>query len=160
MTKRDGIYPIIYAKVPPSLFRSHPCQTLMLTFLDHRPHHFPSHALSRYRLGALNQHLDCTCLRTGRTRLKRRNSILQIESMGHQPFHIEDPALHQADGTGPGVGVTVLELKVDLLRTEPHEGDLHIGFADADNKDFTSKFDGVDLTQVKELVSQMLGPGA
>lgn len=73
--------------------------------------------------------------------------------MGHQPFHIENPALHQADGAGPGVGVTVLELKVDLLRTEAHKGDLHIGFTDADDKDLTSKFDRVDLNQVEVLVS-------
>lgn len=132
---------------------------MLKTFLHHGPHHLPFHALSQYRSGTLNQHLDCTCLRTGRTRLKCRNSILQIESMGHQPFHIEDSALHQADGAGPGVGVTVLELKVDLLRTEAHKGDLHIGFANANNEDFTSELDGVDLAEIKILASRMRGPG-
>lgn len=62
------------------------------------------------RSRTLNQHLDCTRLRTRRTRLKCGYRILQIESMGHQSLHVEDTALHEADGTGPGVGVSVLEL--------------------------------------------------
>lgn len=65
--------------------------------------------------------------------------------MRNQILHIDDIVLHEADSAGPGVGVAVLELQVYLLRAEAHEGDGHVGLADADDEDFAAELDGVDL---------------
>lgn len=65
--------------------------------------------------------------------------------MGDEVLHVDDAALDETDGARPGVGVAVLELQVDLLRAEAHEGELHVGFADADDEDFAAEFDRVDL---------------
>lgn len=65
--------------------------------------------------------------------------------MGDEVLHVDDTVLDEADGAWPGVGVAVLELQVDLLGAEAHEGELHIGLANADDKDFAAEFDRVDL---------------
>lgn len=96
-------------------------------------------------LRTLDQHLDSARLRTRGTRLKRRHRVLQAEPMGDQTFHVEDAALDETDGPRPGVGVAVLELEVDFLGAEAHEGDLHVGLAHADDEDFAAELDGVDL---------------
>lgn len=65
--------------------------------------------------------------------------------MGNQVLHVDDAALDESDGSRPGVGIAVLELKVDLLGAETHEGDLHVGLADTDDEDFAAEFDRIDL---------------
>lgn len=95
----------------------------------------------------LYQHLDGARLRAGRRRLKSLDCIFQAEPVTHQRLHVDDAVLHQPDSPRPGVGVAVLELEVDLLRAETHEGDLHVGFPNADDEDLAAEFDGVDLIE-------------
>ena len=65
--------------------------------------------------------------------------------MGHQSLHINDSALNKANSTGPGVGVAVLELEIDFLGAETHKRNLHVGLSDANDEDFATKLNGVDL---------------
>ena len=65
--------------------------------------------------------------------------------MGDKALHVQNAALDQSDSSRPSIGITILELEVDLLGTEAHERNLHVRFANADDKDFTAKLDGVDL---------------
>ena len=91
----------------------------------------------------LNLHLDSARLWI-RRRLKSLNRILNIEPMRHQPAQIHNPALHQPDGPRPRIRIAVLELEVDFLGAEPHKRQLHLGLADADDKDLASELDAVD----------------
>lgn len=93
----------------------------------------------------LDQNLNSPRLRARRTSFKSLDRILEIKAMSNQSLHVQDPALHEPDGARPGVGVAVLELEVDFLGAEAHEGDLDVGFADANDEDLAAKFDGVDL---------------
>ncbi len=113
---------------------------LLATTHTNPPSPSPSH--SNINL-ALYDHLDGPRLRI-RRRLKRPHRILDIKPMRHQPLQINHAALHQPDRARPRVGVPVLELQVDFLRAEPHERDLHLGLADADDEDFAAEFDRPD----------------
>lgn len=93
----------------------------------------------------LDQHLNRTSLRALGGGLERLHCILEAEAMSDEVLHVDDTVLDEADGAWPGVGVAVLELQVDLLGAEAHEGELHVGLADADDKDFAAEFDRVDL---------------
>ena len=64
--------------------------------------------------------------------------------MRHEPAQLQHPALDQPDGARPRVGVAVLELEVDLLGAEAHEGQAHLGLADADDEDLAAELDAVD----------------
>lgn len=102
---------------------------------------------------ALDQNLDGARLRARRRCLKGFDGVFEAESVGNQVLHVDDAVLDQSDGSGPGIGIAVLELEVDLLRAETHEGDLHVGFPDADDEDFAAEFDGVDLPRSVSLRS-------
>ncbi len=107
-----------------------------------------SHACTRLSMPlhihlALNLHLDSPRLRI-RRRLKSLDRILQIKAMRNQPMQIHNPALHQPNGSGPRIGIAVLELQVDLLRAQPHKRKLHLRLADTDDKDLAAEFDAVD----------------
>lgn len=92
---------------------------------------------------ALDLHLDGPRLRV-RRRLKRPDRILNVKPMRNQSVQIHHPALDQSNCAGPGVGVAVLELEVNLLGAEAHKGELHLGLPDADDEDLAAKLDAVD----------------
>ena len=94
---------------------------------------------------ALNKHLYRSSLRTVSTRFECADRILEAEPMSNQPLHVQDPTLHQADCSWPGVGIAVLELKIDFLGAQAHKGELHLWLADTNDEDFAAKFDGVYL---------------
>ena len=76
--------------------------------------------------------------------MKRLDRILDIKPMRHQPTQIHHAALHQANRAGPRVRIAVLELEVNLLGAEPHKGEAHLGFPDADDEDLAAEFHAVD----------------
>lgn len=64
--------------------------------------------------------------------------------MRHQTPQIHNPILHQSNRPRPRIGVAILEPEVNLLRTESHERNRHVRFADADDENFAAEFDAVD----------------
>jgi hypothetical protein len=90
-------------------------------------------------------HLDGASLGVCR-RLEGLEGILDLETVGDQLLEVHDTSLQQTDGSGPCVGVTVLELEVDLAGAEAHEGDLDFVLANANDEDLAAEFDGLDGT--------------
>jgi hypothetical protein len=90
-------------------------------------------------------HLDGSSLGVCR-RLEGLEGILNLETVGDQLLEVHDTSLQQTDGSGPCVGVAVLELEVDLAGAEAHEGDLDFVLADADDEDLAAELDGLDGT--------------
>lgn len=64
--------------------------------------------------------------------------------MSNEFLEINDAALVQADGLGPGVAVAVLELEIYFAGAEAHKGDCDLVFANANDKDFAAELDGLD----------------
>jgi len=98
---------------------------------------------NRTLLTVLNLYLDGACGGV-RRRLERLHGIFQTKSVRDEPTQVDDAALDQADGRGPCIAIAVLELQIDLARAEPHEGNLHFVFADANDEDFAAELDSVD----------------
>jgi hypothetical protein len=103
--------------------------------------HLPRLAL----LEALDLHLDGASLGVCR-RLESLESILNLETVGDQLLEVHDTSLQQTDGSGPCVGVAVLELEVDLAGAEAHEGDLDFVLANTDDENLAAELDGLDGT--------------
>ena len=90
-------------------------------------------------------HLDGASLWVCR-RLESLEGILKLEAVGDQSLKIHDTSLQQTDGSGPCIGVAVLELEVDLAGAEAHEGDLDFVLADANDEDLAAELDSLDGT--------------
>ena len=64
--------------------------------------------------------------------------------MRHQPPQIHHPTLHQPNRTRPRIRIAVLELQINLLRTQPHKRQLHLRFPHANDENFPAELDAVD----------------
>lgn len=64
--------------------------------------------------------------------------------MGDQRLQIHESAADETQCLGVLVAVPVLELQVDLVGGEVHEGVGLFGFADADDEDFAAEADRLD----------------
>lgn len=91
----------------------------------------------------MDLHLDGARLGV-RSRLERLEGVLQRETVRHQPGEINEAILDQADGSGPRVAVTVLELEIDLAHTGAHEGNLDLVLAHANDEHLSAKLNGPD----------------
>lgn len=109
------------------------------------PYQPPTHPSSPRRTIdlTLDLHLD-RALTNIRRRLKRIDRILQIEPMRHQLTQIQHPTIHQPNRPRPRIRIPILELQIDLLRTQPHERHLHIRLPHPDHKHLPPEFHAVD----------------
>lgn len=57
---------------------------------------------------------------------------------------VNNAVLDQADSTGPGVAVSVLELDVDLTDTGAHKGDVDLVLSNTNDEHLSAKVDGPD----------------
>lgn len=64
--------------------------------------------------------------------------------MGNQRLQIHQSAADETQRLGVLVAVPVLELQVDLVGGEVHEGVGLFGFADADDEDFAAEADRLE----------------
>lgn len=91
----------------------------------------------------LDQDLDGARLGISR-RLKGLDGVLNGEAVGDELGEVQDAALEQANGAGPGVAVAVLQLDVDLADTGAHKGNADLVLADANDEDLAAKLGGPD----------------
>jgi len=92
-----------------------------------------------------------------RTRFKRLDGILDGESMSDQLSNVgKHPRVDEANRLGPGVGIPVLKLEVDLARRKTHERKLDFVLPDADHKHGPSKPHGKDCSGKRALHASTL----
>jgi len=90
-------------------------------------------------------------------RFKRLDGILDGKPMSNQLSNAgEHTRIDEANSLGPGIGISILELEVDLARREAHERELHFVLPDADHKNGPSKPHSKDCSGKRALHARTL----